>query len=374
MPGKIGVLYLRQAAGGGGGADTVILNTVSHMDTDRFCVILAYMKKREENIGPVLEKLRGKGIPYFELPGKSIIDLAQLRNICRLIREHNIKILHSHDPKTDLYGYLLGFIFPRLKLVSTIHGWIERRIRSRYYVKIDRFVLKRFDAVIAVSGAIMQIAQTHGISRLHLIRNSINVNKWQPVKRGVSSERQGRFMIGFVGRISREKGPFDYVHIAVNILKKYPDTEFLVAGKGPEEESMKKLLQQTGIASSFYFQGQLDEQQLRELYSKLDLLLLTSYTEGLPITVLEASAMGVPLVATRVGGVCEIIQDGYNGLLADAGDIETLSVLALKVLEDKALADKFKRNGRKKVEEEFSLAASVKEIEGVYERVLSATT
>lgn len=372
MPERVGVLYLKQVAGSGGGAETVILNSVPLIDAKRFSTIIGCMRKEEENIGPVLEKLKGKGITYFELPGKSIIDLAQLRNICRLIREYNIKILHCHDPKTDLYGWLLGFIFPGLKLVSTIHGWIERRKRSSYYVKIDRFVLKRFDAVIAVSGAIMQVAQTHGILRTHLIRNSIDTDKWQPVSTESSVVKPGPLRIGFVGRISTEKGPFDFVRIARNVLEKYPDAEFLVAGKGPEEGQMKELLQQTGITKSFCFQGQLDEQQLHGLYAKLDLLLLTSYTEGLPMTVLEASAMGVPVVATRVGGVGEIIQDGHNGFLAGAGDVGTLSMLALKVLEDKKLADKFRDNGRKKVEQEFSLAAGVKKIEEAYEKVLAS--
>jgi len=371
MPEKTGILYLRQAASGGGGADTVILNTVSLLDKDRFHVVLGYLKKEAESISTILEKLKGKGAPYYELPGTGLIDIAQLKKISMLVREHDIKIIHCHDPKTDLYGYLLGFIFPHLKLVSTIHGWIERRRRSIYYVKIDRFALRRFHEVIAVSSQIMQVAHKHGINRTCLIRNSIDAHKWQPAATLFSSPSSGPFRIGFAGRLSKEKGLFDFVKIAANILKKYPLAEFLVAGKGPEEEAMKTFLKQTGIEKSFYFHGHLDGLHLHEFYAKLNMLLLTSYTEGLPMAVLEASAMGVPVVATRVGGVGEIIQHGYNGLLAEAGDIEALSASALQVMEDKELADTFRDSGRKKVEQEFSLEAGVKKIEGVYEKVLA---
>jgi glycosyltransferase involved in cell wall biosynthesis len=356
------ILYLRHVAGGGGGADTVILNTASLIDRERYRVIIAYVRKETEDISAVMLKTNERNLEYYDLPGSGIIDISQIRRIGRLIRERDIRIVHCHDPKTDFYGYLLRLLFPKVKFVSTIHGWIERRKRSRYYMKMDRFALKRFDAVIAVSMSIMQTAQKYGISRLHLIHNSIDINKWQPLH---FNKRDG-FRIGFVGRLSKEKGPLDFVLTAKKMLAKYPECEFLVAGSGPEEGGMKALIRAENIEKSFKFSGHLKESDLLDLYNGLDLLLLPSYTEGLPMTVLEACAMRVPVIAAKVGGVGEIIEDGYNGLLGGAGDVDAMAANALKLLEDRELAKRLADNGRAVVERKFSLNACVKKIEEVY--------
>lgn len=367
MSDKTGVLYLRHVAGGGGGADTVILNTATLIDRERYSLVIGYVRKNSEDITPVLIKTKDRGIEYCDLPGSNIIDVRQMIRIGRLIRERNMKIVHCHDAKTRIYGYMLKFFFPRVKFIGTIHGWIARRRRSSYYIQLDRFALKRFDAVIVVSMSTMQTAQKHGLRRLHLIHNSIDTNKWQPLP----SKKETGLRVGFVGRISKEKGPFDFVLTAANILKKYPGCELIVAGSGPEEDDMKTLARQKNIAKSFSFLGHLDESQLRVLYSRLDLLLMTSYTEALPMSLLEACAMQVPVVATRVGGVGEIIQDGYNGLLAEAGDVATISANALRLLEDRDLAQRLATNGRTVVQQRFSLQSCVKKIEEVYSNVLS---
>jgi glycosyltransferase involved in cell wall biosynthesis len=362
MPERIPVLYLRQSSGGGGGADTVILNTALLLDSSRFFLIIAYLSKYDQTL-TFTSKLKETGVTFFEFPGIKIFDMRQFTSIVKLVKKYDVRIVHCHDFKADVYGYLLKVLFPGIRFVSTIHGWIARRLRSLLYIKIDRAVLKKCDAVIAVSQNIEQTAKGYGIQKLHLIQNSIRLDRWKP---GESTKSPGHFRIGFIGRISKEKGPADFVHAAKKIITQYPVCEFFVAGNGPEEGQMKTLVNQLGLGGHFHFFGHLDENRLYDLYQKLDLLLLTSYTEGIPMAVLEASAMKVPVVATNVGGVSEVITHNVNGLLAEAGDIDSIAKNVLLIINNREVAEKFAENGRRIVETNFSAGKNIKKIEDIY--------
>jgi glycosyltransferase involved in cell wall biosynthesis len=363
---RIPVLYLRQSSGGGGGADTVILNTALLMDSSHFFLIIAYLSKYDQRL-TFTNKLKETGVACFECPGIKIFDIRQFTSIVKLVKKYNVRIVHCHDFKADVYGYLLKVLFPGIRFVSTIHGWIARRLRSLLYIKIDRIVLKKCDAVIAVSHNIEQTAKGYGIQKLHLIQNSIRLDRWNP---GESTKSQGHFRIGFIGRISKEKGPTDFVHAAKKIITQYPVCEFFVAGDGPEEKQMKTLVNQLELEGHFHFLGHLDENRLHDLYQKLDLLLLTSYTEGIPMAVLEASAMKVPVVATNVGGVSEVITHNVNGLLAEAGDLDSIVKNVFLIINNREVAEKFAENGRSIVETRFSINNKVKKLESIYMQIL----
>ena len=369
MTHQIPVLYLRQSSEGGGGADTVMLDTASRLEPGRFNVIVGCLRKRHDNIGPLISKALGKGINLVDLPGGSFFDLVQFMAIARLIRLHGIKIVHCHDSKANIYGYLLGLRFKHLKLVSTLHGWIVRRPRSRFYLLLDRFVLRRFSAVIAVSRDLERTASGYGIKRICTIHNAVDTEVWRPAEQASMPSVSRGYRVGYVGRLSKEKGPLDFMLTAKKILGKYPECEFLVAGNGPEEGAVKAFVRRENMERSFRFLGHLDRSGLRDLYGRLDVLLLPSYTEGLPMTILEACAMRVPVIATKVGGVEEIIRDGYNGLLVKAGDIDAMSATALTLLGNRELARKLANNGRLVAEQKFSLEVCVKKIEEVYSQI-----
>jgi glycosyltransferase involved in cell wall biosynthesis len=365
---RIPVLYIRQAAGGGGGADTMIANAVSLLNKTPFAIILAYLRKHTESIEAVYKTLTERNIAYLDLPGGSFFDLRQFMEIAAIIKTHQVRIVHCHDPKSDLYGYVLRLLFPKIKFVSTLHGWIAKRTRSKYYVVLDKFIVRNFDAVIAVSDQILETAAKHGIQNLHVVKNSIDVNKWSP--RGVRPTSFNLAKIGFVGRLSEEKGPLDFIRVAKTVLDRHAHAEFHVAGTGPEESAMKALVRQSGIESKVHFSGQLDIKQLWGFYQELDILLLTSYTEGVPLTILEAGAMGIPVVATNVGGVGEVVTHEKNGLLAPAGDIASLANNVLRILNDKNLGREMGLAGRSIVEKDFSIEANVRKVQTIYENII----
>jgi glycosyltransferase involved in cell wall biosynthesis len=365
----VNLLNLRQAAGGGGGADTVLFNVLKRIDRQRFCAAVAYLFKRGENILPIADLFRDGDIELIEVPGGRLIDPVQLYQLHRLIRRRNIHILHCHDPKADVYGVLLRWFNPGLKLVSTLHTWHIHSWRSRWYTGLDMLALRFFHLLIAVSEDTRQHALDGGLREVELMLNGVDTEFWTPVAR---PERQAgeKVTIGFVGRLSREKGVQDLVAIARKVLDRHPDCEFLLAGEGPEREPAEALAVRLGVAPRVRFLGLLPKVELKALYQRFDLLLMPSYSEGVPITMLEAVAMGVPVVASRVGGVGEVLNHGETALLSEAGDMDGMVCNIFKLIDEPARADELRRRGRELVLGHYAVAERVRQLEALYLNLL----
>lgn len=377
---RIVVLHLRASSDSGGGPEKTIYNTGRYIDRTRFLYMIAYLKKKGSDLS-VIEKQAGEaGLQYLEFSGRRFVDIRQLRNIVTFVKQQGVSVLHCHDPKTDLYGVLIKPLVPGIRLVSTMHGWIERSWKSPAYNRLDFWALRFFDRVIAVSGHTERLAHERGIKKTALIHNAIDLNAWNPRSPAPSlpspellPSPTDAFVIGYIGRISREKGPYDFVGAAHKVLLRDNRCEFVVAGEGPEEGAVKALVDRLGMAERFHFIGRIANSDMPAVYRRINLLLSPSLTEGLPNTILEACAMGVPVVATRVGGVTEIITDGSNGLLAEAGDTDTLSDLVLRVKRDNGLSARLAENGRATVEKTFSFENRVRRVEALYEEVTGLT-
>lgn len=367
------MLHLRAASDSGGGPEKTIYNTGLLINKDRFLYLIAYLKKSDSDLSLLSQNITNAGLHYFDFIGKRPLDIKQLSEIMKLIKKYGVQILHCHDPKTDFYGLLLRLFFPGLKLVSTMHGWIEKTWISSFYNRLDMFALRSFHKVIAVSGPIQETAANSGLDNISLIHNAINTNEWKPlypapafkILKNIPISPQS-FIIGYIGRISREKGPLDFVMVARSLVKRDMQFEFIVAGDGPEINAMKSLAETSGIIDMFHFLGHVNINEMAAVYQKLDVLLSPSLTEGLPNNLLEALAMHVPVVATKVGGVSEVIIHNYNGLLVQPGDIGSMVENIVAIKNDPDMGNKFMENGRHIVEIKFSFEDRVRKIETLY--------
>lgn len=365
----VALLHLRHSKGGGGGADAALFRDVSALDRKLFQPRVVYIRKHREQPSSMIQRLRDIGVPCLDLPGNAVVDLRQLLQLARLARATGTRILHCHDPKTAIYGYLLRLAVPRIRLVCTLHGWTITVHRELIYNWLTVRALRRFDAILAVSEKLRDQALAAGLARIHLIPNAIESDRWRSEERGSQQPRQG-LAIGFVGRLSPEKAPLDFVRIARRVSEKAPRCEYFVAGEGPDRPAMEALSASLGVADRFHFQGHLGEEELRALYPRLDLLLLTSLTEGLPMVILEAFAMSLPVVATNVGGVAEIVEHGVNGFLAEPGDLDGLANGVLRLSESADMRASFGAAGRLRVERDFSAGARTAAIEKLYRSLL----
>lgn len=361
---QIAVLNLRASSESGGGPENIILKFAESINADRFRFGICYVRKKDVSIFNIAKLYEERGYHFYELAG-GVIDFRLFKSLVRLIRIHKIDILHAHDPKTYVYAYLLGFVFPDVKLVATLHGWIHRRARSSFYTTIANFVLKKFNAVIAVSGELESRASRTGISNIHMIHNAIDTDKWKP---DPISDKNGStaFVIAYIGRLSKEKGPLDFVEAAKGIIKRDQGCRFIVAGEGPLLEPTKQYVQSLGIMQYFDFKGSIPQKNMPALYREIDVVLSSSHTEGMPVALLEALATGVPVVATEVGGVGELISNGYNGLLTEKKDIESLISNVLLLKNKPELAQTLKHNGRDVVTKKFSYSHWTRKMESLY--------
>jgi glycosyltransferase involved in cell wall biosynthesis len=368
------ILHLRQTEGGGGGADRVIAGLCGVVDRERFPFHVALLRLKTKDVSPLLREMSERGIPVSEFPGGRVLDLGQLRSLGRFIRDRKVRLLHSHDPKSDLVARLLALFHPGLKTLSTLHGWIGGTRKSDFYVWLDLAALKGFDRVIAVSNRNAEIARRAGVRRVEVVHNGIDTDWW---KTDDASDRlcdggASPLTVGFVGRLSREKGPADFVRLAAAILERRPESRFVVAGSGPEEENMKETTRSLGVEGAFRFCGFVDPGALKILYGEMDVLALTSTTEGLPMNALEASAMRVCVAAFGVGGLPEVVEDGRDGILVEYGDIPSLADRIVGLSSDPKTLRAMTGAAREKVEKRFSLRRAVGRIEEVYAELLSS--
>lgn len=366
------MLHLRHASGGGGGADAVVFQDIVGMDAGRFLCRAAYLRKHREQPALMIRRLQDGGVDCRDLPGRAVLDLGQVMRLARLIAAADVRILHCHDPKAYVYGALLRLIRPRIKLVGTLHGWTVKVRREILYNWLALRALRRFDAVLTVSEDLQRRAGAAGLTRVRLVPNALDVGIWRRNGGGapVAGPRAPVCAVGFVGRLSPEKGALDFVRVAHRVADRGGACEFFVAGEGPEKPAMTRLAAQLGVEGRLRFLGQLGEEELRGLYRRLDQVLLTSHTEGLPMVVLEALAMSLPVVATRVGGVGEVIDHDVTGLLSEPGDVEGLASQVLSLARSPDLRERLGSAGRRLVEGRYSLQGRTAAIAELYRELL----
>jgi glycosyltransferase involved in cell wall biosynthesis len=277
------------------------------------------------------------------------VDLRTVRAIREHILAQPVDLVHSHDYKADIYGYLAAR-WAGCPVFATCHLWFSTGLQDRLYGGLDRLVLRYFDGVIGVSPPIG--------SRLHkswvperkvvVIANGIDLSPFLGVEDASSGREFGSDVtIGIVGRLVRQKGHPVLFAAARGILKKYPAAKVVVIGDGSDRKQLEALARELGISGSVYFAGYRDD--MARAYASLDLMVMPSLDEGLPMTLLEAMAAKRAVIASAVGAVPEVIEHGQTGLLVEPGNADDLEQAILTLLNDASLRHRIAQNARQSV-------------------------
>lgn len=265
---------------------------------------------------PYLSRLRDRGGVVLEVPGRHGIrhEAAALH---RLLEARPDAVLHSHGYRADL---LVGYARCRgQRWVSTVHGFTHLTAKLTVYQVADRLALRFADAVIAVSEPLVQDLRRWGVpgGRVHLVRNV--PRRGAPIGKAEARRRLGldpaRTVVGWVGRFSPEKGPDRLGAVAAALGG---TAELVLVGDGPERPAVLEALAAMGEDRPHRWLGRRDD--IGMLMAAFDVLILPSRTEGMPLTVLEAMAAGVPVVAFDVGDVRAVVGE-ETGWLVRAGDV-----------------------------------------------------
>ncbi len=288
-----------------------------------------------------------------------------------LVERHGVDVLHTHGYKADVYGYAAAWP-NRVALVATCHNWPSRLPSMRAYAALDRLLLRHFDRVATASGPVAEILRRGQVPahKLKIIPNGVDM---EPLREAAPSLRQDlgggpERLVGFVGRLVPDKGGAVLLSAAQAVLAVFPHAKFVFAGDGPARAEWEALSVQLGIASQVVFAGRRED--MPAVYASLDMVVLPSYQEAMPMCLLEALAAARPVIATTVGAIPKVIVPGVTGLLCEPGDANALSMAILRLLRDPELARTLGQHGRAHVARNFAAEVVGRSYIGLYQEAL----
>ncbi len=366
----IRVLHLRDTDKMCGPGKTICETARLNPDPDVSYVVAAFGNSRDNGF----LRRAGELCPVLGLPpSRAAFPWSALR-LRRLAAARAISLVHAHDFKTDVLGLLVGRA-ARLPVVTTVHGYITVSGKSRTYAAADRFLLRRMDRVVAVSQAMRDGFVERGLegSRVCLIRNCIAVADYPFGYRSDALASSGVGLggdrvIGHVGRLSPEKGQRQLVEVFPEILRRIPGARLVLVGDGPDLAPLRARASDPAYAGRVHLLGHRSD--IREVYGGLDLLVLNSDTEGLPNVILEAMALGVPVVATAVGGTPELVTDGVTGLVVERRNPKALVEVIAAALENREAAAAMAARARERVAREFDMSVLIRLTHEMYRELM----
>lgn len=368
----IKILHL-VSSGGFFGAERVILNLASQNNGSVIPWVGAINNKHNPHL-EIIQEAQKAGLKTAVFDSRSQADLKTLFSIKRFLKENSIDILHTHNYKSDIIGFLATRL-TRVKWVATIHGWISSDSKLRWYESLDRFVLKFAGKVICVSQNNFDMLLNKGINQgsLAVIANGVDLEQFscagpnQNLKKSLGIEPQ-EIVIAIVGRLGEEKGHKVLFKALSSIAPQYSDLKCLVVGDGPLRKKLQEQVNALNLSRHIIFIG--NRQDMPDIYKICDILVNASFTEGLPMTILEAMASRVTVIATRVGALPLVIKNEENGILLDPGDPDTLSQAIIGLLKDVDKRKALAQQAYKDVCEHFSEQRMAENYKNLYQELI----
>lgn len=357
------------------GAESVLLELSRELRTLGHDVTVGVFHNLQTPNLDVATQSRNDGLRTEIFACRGRIDLSTVASLARFGREHAIEIIHSHGYKSNTYAWLSNFRNRRF-LVATCHNWIYSNSKMRFYSLLDRLVLKSFDAVVPVSRTVREELIRAGFraGMLPVIENGVNVEKFRSVNdRSATRADLGLtdqdFVIGTVGRLSREKGHAVLLRAAQDLIERHGECRVLIVGDGEDRQELESLVHALSLAGRVMFTG--TRQDVPRLLRAIDLFVLPSFVEAQPMSLLEAMMAGVPAVATTVGDIPHILQQGKLGGLVPAGDVQGLARAIESCIDDRDSAHQRAQSARQYAIDVHSSSRMAREYVGIYGRASS---
>ncbi len=344
----------------------------------------------EESMAGVAE---GLGVPILTIPElhreiSPLRDLRAVYHLADLIREVRPHILHTHTAKAGTIGRLaarlLGDAGPPI-VVHTFHGHVLRGyfdpVRSTAFRLLERWLARQSTALIAVSPEVRDDLVSLGVApaeRFEVVRLGIELDQ-RVGENGFEAARtetrralgipDDRFVVGWIGRMTAVKRTGDVLQAVRRLREQGVDAVLCMVGDGPDRDSVEARAHELGIVRDSLFLGYQDE--VADYYAAFDALILPSANEGTPVSAIEALAAGRPVVATRVGGVPDVVRDGVDGFLVEPGDVDGMAERLSQLAADAPLRHRMGEAGRASVHERYSVERLLDDVDRLYRRLLT---
>lgn len=335
------------------------------------CILGVFDDSRFPHKG-IAESAEREGLTVTRIPCNGRLDLSAIKEIRRLIALYQVDVMHPHGYKADIYAYLANWPH-RVPLVSTVHNWPNRLFAMRFYATLDRLVLSRFDQVAVVSYVVADVLRRWGLTtdKLRTINNAVDIKRYRSASPTLPKDLIESYqpLVGFVGRLVPAKGGETLLRAAREVLTLWPRAGFVFIGEGPSRGAWETSARILDISERVRFLG--SRTDMPGLYASLDMVVLPSQVESMPMCVLEAMAAGRPIIATPVGAVPQLITSGETGLLVPVGDVNALANAISRLAANPEYARTLGAQGFERVSRQFSADAMAQQYLELYKQVLA---
>lgn len=370
---RLRVLTLINTVSTIGGAERLAANFAFRLDPERFEPIVCTTRRPPGETFD--DELRAAGVRVIALDRGTRADLVAWAPLVSLLRREPVDILHSHKHGANVWGAVLGRLLRVPVVIAHEHAWSWEGQALRRV--LDRELIARgADVVLAVSeNARRRMVEEEGIDArvVRLLPNGI-----PPLAPPSGRDLRGELgidpaapVVGTVSVLRSEKALDLLIRAAGRLAPGFPGLRVLIAGRGDEEARLRGLVEELGLAETVLLLGPRDD--VPDLLATLDVAACCSDFEGSPLSVMEYMAAGLPVVATRVGGVPELIDHGVHGLLVDPRAVDQLADGIARLLADTDARRKMGEQGRERQKREFDIDVTVRRLEALYEELVRAS-
>lgn len=369
------ILHIRDSSGIYGGERVILTLGKNMVQRGQFEFSLLCMRRPDGRSEALISSAGNLGIPVHPVGVNGMLDPAAILQIRSFIRKNKVSLIHTHDFKSDFYG-LWATLNLGVKRVTTAHGSTRDSPVKKLYLFLDEWLAySSYDRVIAVSEEL----------RGYLLRKRVTLDKIVVIQNGLDIDllslnhdaadpplplvkRPGMRVFGVIGRLYPDKGQEEFLEAFAPIAAEGPDCYGVIVGDGPERENLAQLIGSLHLNGRAHLCGV--RKNIKAIYSMIDFLVIPSFTEGLPYVLLEAMASGIPVLATAVGDIPLLIQDGVTGYLVPPGDRAAMNRRMRDLLTYPEQASSMAERARVIVEERYSASRMVEQTEQLYRSLL----
>lgn len=352
-----------------------ILNILAHnMDHTKYELGICVYEYNENDFGKKFQELGGK-IYNLNIPSRVYNKHQEFLSLYRFFKEEKPDIVQTHVLKANLYGTIAARL-ARVPVVIATEMTLKdiasskfSRLRDRLIQPFVSVIVNKCDRFVVTSNFIQkEWSGSIKKNRFEVVYPPFNLEKYDSaIRTPQSGFRTIGKRIGFVGRLSEEKSVSTLLNAVVTVKKMHPDMELKIVGTGPMEGLLKKQCEVLKIAKNVKFEGY--RANSFESLKEMDIFVLPSRTEGCPIVILEAMAMGLPVIATNVGGNPELVINNETGFLIPYDDAEKMAEKILLLIADKEFARHLGQNGRRRAFAEFHPSSFTHKLQDLYNQI-----
>ncbi len=351
-----------------GGAENLLLSTIRGLDSNKFVSVVCCISEK----GQVGEEIEALGVPVYALEKLKTggIDRTIINDIQKLIQDQSINLVHTHLYHANFYGRLAAKK-SSIPVVSSIHNTYSGK--PKLHRRLINWYLARYTKIIIAGSQEIRNDIVNWdnvpVEKIELIPNTVDLNASN--SRLTPKQARGRFklsskitVLGALGRLEEQKGHYFLLEAVALLKARNIHTALLLVGDGRLRANLEKQAHDLNIIDDVYFLG--TRRDIGDLFKAMDIFIMPSLWEGLSLAMLSAMAAKLPVIATRVGGVKEVIGDDCYGLTVPSRDSLALSKAIKRLINNPEEAKNFAKLGQEKIKENYSDSALIATLEKIY--------